>query len=447
MLVEHPNGAIGLDHVVVTTNALERTCAAIEAATGAPLRRVREVGEIRQGFHRLGGGGLIVEVVERAGLPAAPAWFWGLVINVEDLDAAAARIGPDGIGAVTDGRAARPADRHGPRRARPRRARRPDDALTAAVRSALAAGCRPCQAGPPMRPCLVVAVLGDRRRRRSRPLGAVTRRSPAARRGGAPPVGHRRPRRRRWARRPRREPTAGAARPGDVPGDRRTAPSSTAPTSGPGCAPTGAIVRVMAITSARTQPDPGVYAVYAEDLQTTSYRRATEHPRPLRGLHVRQGRGRPHRRSTPCPAYRDGTLAAAARERGDAGAVRCLLRAASAYARPTPWPSGTTSPSATRSTSSADAPSRSAPLGELAAAEAAGARHRPRRPALDVQLDHPLDGVERAAQRRAQHPLGDVRRRRPRRPPARTTPPSAAAPRARASRRGRRSAGPRGGGA
>ena len=102
VLVDHPNGAIGLDHVVVTTNALERTCAAIEAATGAPLRRVREVGEIRQGFHRLGGGGLIVEVVERAGLPDAPAWFWGLVINVEDLDHAAARIGPDGIGAVSD---------------------------------------------------------------------------------------------------------------------------------------------------------------------------------------------------------------------------------------------------------------------------------------------------------------------------------------------------------
>jgi hypothetical protein len=102
VLVEHPNGAIGLDHVVVTTNELERTCRAIEAATGAPLRRVREAGEIRQGFHRLGGGGgLIVEVVERAGLPAAPAWFWGLVINVEDLDAAAEHIGPDGIGAVT----------------------------------------------------------------------------------------------------------------------------------------------------------------------------------------------------------------------------------------------------------------------------------------------------------------------------------------------------------
>jgi hypothetical protein len=100
--VDHPAGAIGLDHVVVTTDALDRTCAALEQLTGAPRRRVREVGEIRQGFHRLGGGGLIVEVVERAGLTPAPAWFWGLVINVEDLDGAAAVIGPDGIGDVID---------------------------------------------------------------------------------------------------------------------------------------------------------------------------------------------------------------------------------------------------------------------------------------------------------------------------------------------------------
>jgi len=56
----------------------------------------------RGGGHRLGGGGLIVEVVERAGLPEGPASFWGFVLNVEDLDAAAALIGPDGIGEVKD---------------------------------------------------------------------------------------------------------------------------------------------------------------------------------------------------------------------------------------------------------------------------------------------------------------------------------------------------------
>jgi hypothetical protein len=97
IFAEHPSGAIGLDHVVVTTDSLERTCGAIEATTGAPLRRVREVGAMRQGFHRM--GGLIVEVVERAGLPEGAASFWGLVINVEDLDATVARLGADVIGA------------------------------------------------------------------------------------------------------------------------------------------------------------------------------------------------------------------------------------------------------------------------------------------------------------------------------------------------------------
>lgn len=97
LLVEHRCGAIGLDHVVVTTDSLDRTCGAVADATGAPLRRVRELGEIRQGFHRVGGGGLIVEVVERAGLPVGPADLWGLVINVEDLDVAVSVIGEDSV--------------------------------------------------------------------------------------------------------------------------------------------------------------------------------------------------------------------------------------------------------------------------------------------------------------------------------------------------------------
>lgn len=97
-LAEHPNGAIELDHVVVLTSSLDRTCAAIESATGAPLKRVREVGAMRQGFHRVGTGGLIVEVVERPEVTAAEAAFWGVVINVRDLDAAIEMIGPDLIG-------------------------------------------------------------------------------------------------------------------------------------------------------------------------------------------------------------------------------------------------------------------------------------------------------------------------------------------------------------
>ncbi len=102
VVTEHPNGAIELDHVVVLTSSLDRTCGEIEAATGSPVKRVREVGSMRQGFHRIGRGGLIVEVVERPEVTDRVAAFWGLVINVRDLDAAAELIGRDRIGAPKD---------------------------------------------------------------------------------------------------------------------------------------------------------------------------------------------------------------------------------------------------------------------------------------------------------------------------------------------------------
>ena len=88
-----------IDHVVVTTPSLERTCGAIEAATGEPLKRVRDAGPgIRQGFHRF--GEVIVEVVERADLPAdALAEFWGLVLVVDgDLLDLCEALGPEVIG-------------------------------------------------------------------------------------------------------------------------------------------------------------------------------------------------------------------------------------------------------------------------------------------------------------------------------------------------------------
>jgi hypothetical protein len=96
----HPVGASGVDHVVVATPDLERTCAAIADATGAPLRRVREVGAMRQGFHR--SGELVVEVVTFPGLPPGPAAFWGLVLTVADLDAAVALLGPERVGEPKD---------------------------------------------------------------------------------------------------------------------------------------------------------------------------------------------------------------------------------------------------------------------------------------------------------------------------------------------------------
>lgn len=96
----HDNGVSSIDHVVVYTPDLERTCAAIEAATGAQLRRVREVGSLRQGFHRL--GELIVEVVTFPQIAQEQASFWGLALNVVDIDALYARCGDEAMSAPKD---------------------------------------------------------------------------------------------------------------------------------------------------------------------------------------------------------------------------------------------------------------------------------------------------------------------------------------------------------
>jgi hypothetical protein len=102
LFAQHDMGASGLDHVVVMTHQLDRTTDAIAAATGCELKRIREVGSMRQGFHRIGRGGLIVEVVERPEVAEGPAAFWGLVLNVDDLDAACERIGEGRISPPKD---------------------------------------------------------------------------------------------------------------------------------------------------------------------------------------------------------------------------------------------------------------------------------------------------------------------------------------------------------
>jgi hypothetical protein len=102
VIAQHANGAVEIDHVVVLTGSLERTCGAIADATGAPLKRVRDLGDTRQGFHRIGRGGLIVEVVERGEVGDDPASFWGLVVNVSDLDRAVELAGPELVGLAKD---------------------------------------------------------------------------------------------------------------------------------------------------------------------------------------------------------------------------------------------------------------------------------------------------------------------------------------------------------
>lgn len=92
---DHVLGILGFDHLVVMTSSLERTCGAIETSTGEPLKRIREAGAIRQGFHRM--GELIIEVVESPQVTASIASFWGFVWNVADLHAMCDRLGPDVI--------------------------------------------------------------------------------------------------------------------------------------------------------------------------------------------------------------------------------------------------------------------------------------------------------------------------------------------------------------
>jgi Glyoxalase-like domain len=97
---EHPNGVIGIDHVVVFSPQLDRTVSALQAA-GLGLRRIREeptpAGAPRQAFFRLGSEILeVVQIpprnVEAAGGPDAPARLWGLAFTVSDLDRTVTRL-------------------------------------------------------------------------------------------------------------------------------------------------------------------------------------------------------------------------------------------------------------------------------------------------------------------------------------------------------------------
>jgi hypothetical protein len=98
----HPNGALSIDHVVVSTPKLERTLAAL-AAAGLELRRERLAdtpqGPVRQAFYRVGEA--ILEVVAPPDAPDGPAAFWGVVFTVGDVDACAALLG-DRLGRARD---------------------------------------------------------------------------------------------------------------------------------------------------------------------------------------------------------------------------------------------------------------------------------------------------------------------------------------------------------
>ena len=99
----HPNGVTLLDHVVVTTQDLDRTVAAF-TARGLDVRRVRHTDQygppFRQVFFR--GGEVIIELIgPDTPTGDAPARLYGLAFTVADLDATATRLG-EGLGRVKD---------------------------------------------------------------------------------------------------------------------------------------------------------------------------------------------------------------------------------------------------------------------------------------------------------------------------------------------------------
>jgi hypothetical protein len=96
-LVDSHLPIVGFDHVVINTSSLERTCGAIEAATGEPLKRIRDVGSIRQGFHRF--HDIVIEVVESPQVVVPEASLWGFVWNVADLNELCGQWGPGVVSA------------------------------------------------------------------------------------------------------------------------------------------------------------------------------------------------------------------------------------------------------------------------------------------------------------------------------------------------------------
>jgi len=75
---------IGLDHVVVNTDNIDRTTEAITAALGLEVRRERQLGNgVVQRFHKL--DNTIIEVVTGPHITQPGASLWGMVASVDDL--------------------------------------------------------------------------------------------------------------------------------------------------------------------------------------------------------------------------------------------------------------------------------------------------------------------------------------------------------------------------
>jgi hypothetical protein len=92
----HPNGATGIDHIVILTSSLDRTAAAL-ARAGVELKRIHESERGRMGFRRLGPA--VLEIVQRDELESDEAMFWGLAVVVISIDDIAEQLG-DRLGPI-----------------------------------------------------------------------------------------------------------------------------------------------------------------------------------------------------------------------------------------------------------------------------------------------------------------------------------------------------------
>jgi hypothetical protein len=103
---EHPNGALGIDHLVVFTDDHDRTADAL-AAAGGDVRRRGGPPELPAPMAFVRFGELIIEVAEAGGPPR----FWGLTVTVPDLDALAGPLLGEARDAVQPGRRIAPVRR------------------------------------------------------------------------------------------------------------------------------------------------------------------------------------------------------------------------------------------------------------------------------------------------------------------------------------------------
>jgi hypothetical protein len=92
----HPNGATGLDQVIVFTGDFTRTSDALEQA-GLALKRTEETAYGHTGFLRIGRS--ILELVGRPAAEGGEARFWGIAVVVISLEQLAAQLG-DKLGPI-----------------------------------------------------------------------------------------------------------------------------------------------------------------------------------------------------------------------------------------------------------------------------------------------------------------------------------------------------------